>query len=128
VGFGNRSEDSDVDFNRLKPSGTSEGQDSAESMLYDMVMAIQIAKNPFTKEDVDEKDVDPSTIAAVRQRLQVLSVDYQLCDVDITKIQYKYFGGTDTVLYFFGVELHSRNFLGGYVVTKGVILTQLENF
>ena len=117
-----------MDIRRLNPSQVPVGRDTAESMLYEMIMAIQLSANPFTKKDIeDQSSIDPQSVAAVRLRLQALNVNYQMCDVDVTEIDFKDVSNVGRVLYFFGIELHSRNFDAGYVVTRGVILAKFEN-
>jgi hypothetical protein len=103
-------------------------QDTAESMLYEMIMALQVSRNPFATKDVDDQTlVNPLAVAAVRQRLQTRNIDYQLCDVDISEIDFKDVSNVGRVLYFFGIELHSHNFVAGYVLSGGAILSKYEN-
>jgi hypothetical protein len=117
-----------MDIRRLNPPQVPVGRDSAESMLYEMIIAIQLSANPFAKKDVeDQGSIAPQSIATVRQKLQALNVDYQMCDVDVTEIAFNDVSNVGRALYFFGIELHSRHFDAGYVVARGVILAKFEN-
>jgi hypothetical protein len=117
-----------MEIRRLNPPSVQAGHDTAESTLYDMIIALQLSPNPFTTKDVeDQRLVDPLAIAAVRQRLQARNIDYQRCDVDITEIDFKDVSNLGRVLYFFGIELHSHNFVAGYVLARGTILSKFEN-
>ena len=107
---------------------TKPDQDTSESMLYEMVMVIQTSRNPFARKDVDDQTlIDPMAISAVRQRLQAVNITYESCDVDFTEIDFKDTADVGRVLYFVGVENHDRRFLGGYVVSRGVILAKYES-